>query len=160
MWMFLLPSLAVMSVVLLYPLGSAIYFSFLRYYLGGGETVFIGLTNYIELLSDARFWSDLLNTVIIVGCSVVLQLIVGMALALALYALSSGVRLISLLNFLPNVVTPAGMGSHEPPSLEAAIAGVEVPRKSLLVRIITTATGEPCSANGWTWVMGWQTLPP
>jgi multiple sugar transport system permease protein len=29
-----------------------------------------------------------------------------MALALALYALTSGVRLISLLNFLPNVVTP------------------------------------------------------
>ena len=88
----MLPSLVVMSVVLLYPLGSAIYFSFLRYYLGGGETQFIGLANYIELLTDARFWSDLLNTVIIVGCSVALQLIVGMALALALYALSRGVR--------------------------------------------------------------------
>jgi multiple sugar transport system permease protein len=106
MWMFMVPSLVVMSVVLLYPLGSAIYFSFLRYYLGGGDTVFIGLTNYVELLGDPRFWGDLLNTVIIVGCSVTLQLIVGMALALALYSLHRGVRLISLLNFLPNVVTP------------------------------------------------------
>jgi multiple sugar transport system permease protein len=106
MWMFMVPSLVVMSVVLLYPLASAIYFSFLRYYLGGGPTQFIGFANYTELLSDPRFWGDLLNTVVIVGCSVALQLVMGMALALALYATTRGVRLISLLNFLPNVVTP------------------------------------------------------
>ena len=106
MWPFMLPSLAVMTVVLLYPLASAIWYSFLRYYLGGGAPVFIGLTNYVELLEDSRFWGDLLTTVIIVGASVLLQLLVGMALALALYAATRGVRLISLLNFLPNVVTP------------------------------------------------------
>ena len=106
MWPFMLPSLAVMTVVLLYPLASAIWYSFLRYYLGGGAPVFIGLANYIELLEDSRFWGDLLTTVIIVGASVLLQLLVGMALALALYAATRGVRLISLLNFLPNVVTP------------------------------------------------------
>jgi len=106
MWLFMLPSLAVMTVVLVYPLASAIYYSFLRYYLGGGTPQFIGLANYVELLSDERFWGDLLNTVIIVGASVALQLVMGMALALALYAATRGVRLISLLNFLPNVVTP------------------------------------------------------
>ena len=106
MWLFMLPSLVVMTVVLAYPLASAIYYSFLRYYLGGGAPQFIGLANYLELLADARFWGDLLNTVIIVGASVVLQLVVGLALALALYAATRGVRLISLLNFLPNVVTP------------------------------------------------------
>jgi multiple sugar transport system permease protein len=106
MWLFMLPSLAVMAVVLVYPLASAIYYSFLRYYLGGGTPQFIGLANYVELLSDERFWGDLLNTVIIVGASVALQLVMGMALALALYAATRGVRLISLLNFLPNVVTP------------------------------------------------------
>jgi len=106
MWLFMLPSLVVMTVVLAYPLASAIYYSFLRYYLGGGAPQFIGLANYLELLADARFWGDLLNTVIIVGASVALQLVVGLALALALYAATRGVRLISLLNFLPNVVTP------------------------------------------------------
>jgi multiple sugar transport system permease protein len=106
MWLFMLPSLAVMTVVLVYPLASAIYYSFLRYYLGGGTPQFIGVANYVELLGDERFWGDLLNTVIIVGASVALQLVIGMALALALYAATRGVRLISLLNFLPNVVTP------------------------------------------------------
>ena len=102
----MVPSLMVMSVVLLYPLGSAVYFSFLRYYLGGGPTQFIGLTNYSELLADPRFWGDLFNTFVVVGFSVALQLVLGMTLALALYAATRGVRLISLLNFLPNVVTP------------------------------------------------------
>jgi multiple sugar transport system permease protein len=106
MWLFMVPSLLVMSVVLLYPLGSAVWFSLLRYNLSDNATTFIGLGNYANLLTDARFWGDLLNTVIIVGASVVLQLVIGMALALALYAASRGVRLISLLNFLPNVVTP------------------------------------------------------
>jgi ABC-type sugar transport system permease subunit len=106
MWPFMVPSLAVMAVVLLYPLASAIWYSFLRYYLGGGAPVFVGLANYLDLLSDARFWSDLATTVVIVGFSVALQLVIGLALALALYAAARGVRLISLLNFLPNVVTP------------------------------------------------------
>lgn len=106
MWLFMVPSVALMSVVLLYPLGTAIWYSFLRYYLGGGAPIFIGLGNYLELLQDARFWNALLTTVILVVCSVVLQLVVGLALALALYTAQKGVRLITLLNFLPNVVTP------------------------------------------------------
>jgi len=64
----------------------------------------------VSLLGEQRFWGDLLTTLIIVVASVALQLVVGFALALALYALSNGVRLISLLNFLPHVVTPVVAG--------------------------------------------------
>jgi multiple sugar transport system permease protein len=106
MWPFMVPSLVVMTVVLLYPLGSAIYFSFLRFFLDGGATRFIGLGNYQALLSDERFWGDLATTFLIVGFSVAAQFVIGMALALGLYALTRGAKLISLLNFLPNVVTP------------------------------------------------------
>ncbi len=110
MWLFMLPSVAVMLLVLFYPFASAVYYSFFDYYLGGSETHFVGLANYIGLLSEQRFWGDLLTTLIIVVASVSLQLVVGFALALALYALSGGVRLISLLNFLPHVVTPVVAG--------------------------------------------------
>jgi multiple sugar transport system permease protein len=106
MWPFMLPSLAVMTFVLAYPFVSAFYYSFQSYYLGGGASHFVGLANYLALLSDERFWGDLLNTVIIVGFSVALELVIGMALALALYAATHAVRTITLLNFLPNVVTP------------------------------------------------------
>ena len=110
MWLFMAPSVVVMALVLLYPFASAVYYSFFNYYLGAAETHFVGLANYRDLLVEQRFWSDLLTTVIIVGASVALQLVVGLALALALYALTRGVRLISLLNFLPHVVTPVVAG--------------------------------------------------
>ncbi len=110
MWLFMLPSVAVMLLVLFYPFASAVYYSFFDYYLGSSETHFVGLANYVGLLSEQRFWDDLLTTLIIVVASVSLQLVVGFAMALALYALTSGVKLISLLNFLPHVVTPVVAG--------------------------------------------------
>ena len=106
MWLFMLPSFTVIALVLFYPFGSAIYYSFFDYYLGSPEVNFIGLANYTAILSEQRFWGDLVTTFVIVCGSVALQLFVGFALALALYALTSGVKIISLLNFLPHVVTP------------------------------------------------------
>jgi multiple sugar transport system permease protein len=110
MWLFMLPSVLVMALVLFYPFAAAVYYSFFNYYLGANQTHFVALANYTELLGEQRFWSDLLTTIIIVGASVALQLLVGFAIALALYALTRGVRLISLLNFLPHVVTPVVAG--------------------------------------------------
>ena len=110
MWLFMLPSVVAMSLVLFYPFASAVYYSFFDYYLGSNRVNFVGLANYTGLLSEQRFWSDMLTTFIIVGASVALQVVVAMALALALYAATTGVRLISLLNFLPHVVTPVVAG--------------------------------------------------
>jgi multiple sugar transport system permease protein len=95
-----------MALVLFYPFFSAVYYSFFNYYLGSQNVTFVGLGNYTALLSEPRFWLDMGNTFFLVGVSVALQLVIGLALALALYACTRGVRLISLLNFLPHVVTP------------------------------------------------------
>ena len=106
MWLFMAPSVVVMALVLFYPFFSAVYYSFFNYYLGSQSVSFVGLDNYVNLLREERFWLDMGNTFLIVGLSVALQLVIGLALALALYACTRGVRLISLLNFLPHVVTP------------------------------------------------------
>lgn len=106
MWLFMLPSVVVMALVLFYPFFSAVYYSFFNYYLGSTNVAFVGFDNYTALLGEERFWTTLGNTFLIVGVSVALQLVIGMALALALYSCTRGVRLISLLNFLPHVVTP------------------------------------------------------
>jgi multiple sugar transport system permease protein len=106
LWLFILPSVALMMVVLIYPLAAAVSYSFTDFTLTGNAKRFVGLENYLSLLADPRFYSDLLNTVIIVGCSVALQLVLGFLIALALYGLARGAQAISLLNFLPHVVTP------------------------------------------------------
>ena len=106
LWLFLVPSGLVLTLVLLYPLGYAIYLSLFNYYLGADERTFIGLGNYAALLADQRFWSSLRTTLVIVGSAVALEFCLGLAVAFGLYKLTFGVRTLNLLIFLPHIITP------------------------------------------------------
>jgi multiple sugar transport system permease protein len=102
----MVPSLLVLGVVLFYPLGYAIYLSLFDYYLPNPERQFIGLGNYVELLSEPRFWHSMLTTGIIAGSAVASEFILGFALALALFRLTRGAKALAVLNFLPHIITP------------------------------------------------------
>ena len=104
--MFLVPSGLVLTCVMLFPLGYAIWLSLLNYDLGSGSREFIGIGNYQELLTDARFWITLGRTIGIVVCAVGLEFCLGLLIAYGLYRLTFGVRALNLLMFLPNIVTP------------------------------------------------------
>lgn len=91
---------------MLYPLGYAIWLSLFNYDLGSGAYDFIGLGNYTALLTDERFWSSLLRTVLIVLAAVGVEFWFGLLIAYGLYRLTFGVRTLNLLLFLPNIVTP------------------------------------------------------
>jgi multiple sugar transport system permease protein len=106
LWMFFLPSFGILVVVLLWPLGYAIYLSFFDYYLGSGDRTFVGLANYVELLTEERLWTSMRTTIIIAFGSVGVEFVVGFALALALYRLNSSANAFSVLLFLPHIVTP------------------------------------------------------
>jgi multiple sugar transport system permease protein len=106
LWLFLVPSGLMIALVLLYPLGYAIYLSFFNYYLGGQEPVFIGLGNYVALFGDERFWSSIGKTFMIVTGAVGLEFVLGLAVAFGLYKLTFGVKPLNLLMFLPHIVTP------------------------------------------------------
>jgi multiple sugar transport system permease protein len=105
-WLFLVPSGVVLGCVMLFPLGYAIWLSLLNYDLGSGSREFIGLGNYRELLDDARFWMTLARTIGIVLAAVGLEFCLGLLVAYGLYRLTFGVRVLNLLMFLPNIVTP------------------------------------------------------
>jgi multiple sugar transport system permease protein len=107
---FLAPSLGVLGLILLYPLGFAVYLSLLDYYLPRASHPFVGLRHYVDLLADPRFWNALYNTCVLAGASVALELGAGLLLALALYGLTAGARAYSVLLFLPHVVTPVVAG--------------------------------------------------
>ncbi len=106
LWLFLAPSAAVLGCVMLFPLGYALWLSLLNYDLGSGSRVFIGLGNYRELLGDARLWDTLSRTLGIVLSAVGLEFCLGLLIAYGLYRLTFGVRVLNLLLFLPNIVTP------------------------------------------------------
>jgi multiple sugar transport system permease protein len=106
LFLFAVPSLLVLSSVLVYPLGYALYLSLFDYYLASPDRTFIGLGNYTELLSESRFWWSMLNTVIIAGTAVATEFILGFALALCLFRLTWSPKTFMVLNFLPHIITP------------------------------------------------------
>ena len=106
LWPFLLPSALVAFFILLYPLGYAFYLSLFNYYLDTGVSTFVGFANYADLFADTRFWGALTRTISIVVAAVGLEFCVGLAVAYGLYRLTFGVRVLTLLMFLPHIITP------------------------------------------------------
>lgn len=81
----LAPTLALLALVILYPLANGVRISFLRYKLTSPTPPhWIGLGNYRALLHDGTFWSVFRTTVIWTVSNVVAQLLLGLVLALLL----------------------------------------------------------------------------
>ena len=79
----LAPTLALLAVVILYPLANGIRISLLRYKLtSAAEPHWIGLANYRKLFQDDEFWDVARTTVIWTASNVIAQLVLGLALAL------------------------------------------------------------------------------
>lgn len=68
---------------------------------------FVGLANYVRILDDTGFLTALANTVIFTISSVVLELLVGLAVALALFYMGRGRDLANAIIFLPMIIAPA-----------------------------------------------------
>ena len=82
-YLFILPGLGVIAVVLLYPLLHAFGLSFFEFNLRL-EGTFVGVSNYVAVLQDAIFWQAFGNTAVFTFGSVAGHLILGMFIALIL----------------------------------------------------------------------------
>ena len=80
-WLFMAPSLVVLAVFVVYPMGRALYLSLTDYDVLN-PAKWIGLDNYRELVGDEAFRNALKNT--LVYAAVTTPLSVGLALALAI----------------------------------------------------------------------------
>ncbi|MFD2264589.1 carbohydrate ABC transporter permease [Lacibacterium aquatile] len=84
-FLMLLPAMALLGLIVVYPVGRLIYTSLfdLRLSAGSTEPIFIGIENYIfALTEDPQFWHATWNTIIIVLVTVPGSLLVGLGLAL------------------------------------------------------------------------------
>ncbi|SMF21878.1 carbohydrate ABC transporter membrane protein 1, CUT1 family [Tistlia consotensis] len=102
-----LPSLLV-TIGILIPFGTAVYYSLQRYNLAFPFTRgFIGLDNYAQFLADPAFWNtvrvSLLYTLLTVG----VELLLGLAMALLLQRRTAVNNLLSVLLILPLMTAPA-----------------------------------------------------
>ena len=85
-WLLCAPAVIAMLAVTAYPIGYAIVLSLqqidLRF---PDESGFVGLDNYISVLSSELWWTDLFNTVFVMITSVAIELVLGMAIALVMH---------------------------------------------------------------------------
>lgn len=84
-WRLAGPAFVVMLFVTLYPICYAVYLSLFNYRLTDPNgRKFIGLQNYGVALSDSLFWQAFATTFFIVVITLVVELILGMALAMVM----------------------------------------------------------------------------
>lgn len=85
-WALTAPAVVVMLAVTAYPILYAAWLSLQRADLRfPGEGGFVGLDNYVSVLSSPLWWQDLANTVGLMVASVAIELVLGMALALVIH---------------------------------------------------------------------------
>ena len=102
------PSLALIGLVIMFPLAYSFWLSFQNYDLSvGPDTDFVGVRNYTEaLLRDRRFVASIWNTAMIIGPSLVAELLLGLGLALLLSRVSRGRPGLTALLAIPPMVSP------------------------------------------------------
>jgi multiple sugar transport system permease protein len=85
------PAFLVMVFVTAYPLVYAVVLSLYNYRLTdpAGRT-FIGLRNYVTVLTDPVWWTDFSTTLIITVASVAVELVLGFAFAFVMYRIIRG----------------------------------------------------------------------
>jgi multiple sugar transport system permease protein len=85
-WMLCAPAVFVMLAVTAYPIGYAIYLSLQKYDLRfPDDKEFVGLANYVDVLTSSTWWSAIFNTLVITISSVTLELVFGMLIALVMH---------------------------------------------------------------------------
>jgi multiple sugar transport system permease protein len=108
--LFIWPAFLVVLVISLFPLIYALTVSF--------QTVrvvpptpprFVGLDNYAEIATSARFWGSIWTTALITFISVFFQYVIGFALALALHHNVPGSSLYRVSFLLPMFLAPVGV---------------------------------------------------
>jgi multiple sugar transport system permease protein len=101
-WWMVAPALTLLAGVFIYPIGRALWQSLFTRNLGTNLTpIFAGFGNYQRLASDGRFWQSLTHSITFTLISVVIELTIGMIIALVLNQSFQGRGLVRTIALLP-----------------------------------------------------------
>ena len=133
-YFYILPALIVVLVFRTLPILSSFTASFTDYDIGGFHG-FVGFANYARMLSDARFWQSVLNTLFFVLGVVPAGLLIPLFLAMLLRRKLAGKSFYRTIYFLP-VVTSAV-------AISVVWTWLYNPEAGPINQIITALGGEP-----------------
>jgi raffinose/stachyose/melibiose transport system permease protein len=110
-WLFLAPSLAIYSVVVVYPMIYSAWLSLFRWDGVAPTKVFVGLDNYGNLLTQNDvFWIALRNNAIWLVAALLLPTSIGLGLAILLNSKFRGSHIFRSVFYFPSVLSLAVVG--------------------------------------------------
>jgi multiple sugar transport system permease protein len=110
-WLMVLPAVAVLLAVTVYPLIYSLRESFYRIELSFSPIPhWVGLQNYVDALTkDPRFWPALGRSCYLVGLGVAIELVLGFGLALVLNRLGRMRTPVTALMLIPVMIAPVAV---------------------------------------------------
>jgi len=102
-YLFLLPSLAVIGVFMLWPIAQIVWYSLHQWSFVATDHPFVGADNYRQMVGDSRFWGDLRNTAVFTAGVVPASVLLPLPVAVALQRTLRGRALFRAAYFLPAV---------------------------------------------------------
>ncbi|TVY07962.1 carbohydrate ABC transporter permease [Paenibacillus cremeus] len=110
-WIYTLPALLFVLLMMVFPIAYTVRISFYEWSMSATTPPkWVGLANYMALFKDERFWHAVISTFQFTLFAIVLQTVLGVAIALLLNREFMGKNLIKTLFLLPMVATPVAMG--------------------------------------------------
>ncbi|WZL80984.1 sugar ABC transporter permease [Vallitaleaceae bacterium 9-2] len=83
-YLYLSPTIAIMIVLLVIPIGMVIRYSFFDNVIINKNPMFVGIDNYVKVVNNRTFFVAVKNTLFFVGVSVIMHMFLGMVYALLL----------------------------------------------------------------------------
>jgi len=104
-WLFVAPFLVVFALTFLAPIGYAFYLSVFREQAFFGNSTFVGAGNYLDVLTDAKFWDGAVRVMLFVLIQIPVTLLLALVAALAIDSgRLAGANMFRLVIFLPYAV--------------------------------------------------------
>ena len=107
-WLFSGPALLVYIFVVIVPVLYSLTYSFYDYN-GIGEMTFNGLANYRDMFSDGTFRTAVRNNLLLMGGSTVIQMVLGLGLAILLSNIRRFANALRVAYFVPCIISSAAI---------------------------------------------------
>jgi len=111
-WVLLMPTLIILTCVVLLPLLLSLWTSFTPFKLTKPDTLyrFVGFRNYERLIGDFDFWIAFGRTVLFLAIALNLELVFGLGIALLINKITYGQRTLRTLMMFPMMFSPILVG--------------------------------------------------
>jgi raffinose/stachyose/melibiose transport system permease protein len=103
-WLFVLPALVVYIFTVIIPIFWSFTFSLYEWN-GIGDMKFVGIDNYMRMFRDNVFLTAFKNNLIFTGLGTVVQIVIGMIMAILLLSIRWFQNLIKVVYFIPCVIS-------------------------------------------------------